>query len=224
MGVIRLDCIATKEKRFKHVIDQQRLHNFIANLTRSRMSDNERLALVTIFAPYHYFTCRQCHEILSSFGMGNEKVQAALLLNFRSDMLCTESALVPNVFSMYGIFAAALRCAALAVLCCAVLCCAFCALLCCAVLSCAVPCCAVPCCAVLILWCASLMDTSHSVLPNEAKMLADLLNSVHRPLCGSDCQSDCLASAGWWTWICCQICWPTCSRAMHVPSTGALGS
>lgn len=89
VGVIRLDCIASKEKRFKHVIDQQRLHNFIANLTRSRMSDNERLALVTIFAPYHYFTCRQCHEVLSSFGMGNEKVQAALLLNFRSAMMYT---------------------------------------------------------------------------------------------------------------------------------------
>ncbi|KAL3161084.1 hypothetical protein ABBQ38_009466 [Trebouxia sp. C0009 RCD-2024] len=83
VGVIRLDCISSKEKRFKHAIDEQRLQNFIANLARSRMSDNERLALVSIFAPYHYFTCRQCQEVLSSFGMGNEKVQAALLLNFR---------------------------------------------------------------------------------------------------------------------------------------------
>ena len=87
VGVIRLDCISSKEKRFKHVIDEQRLQNFIANLARSRMSDNERLALVSIFAPYHYFNCRQCQEILSSFGMGNEKVQAALLLNFRSAKL-----------------------------------------------------------------------------------------------------------------------------------------
>ena len=90
MGVIRLDCISSKEKRFKHVIDEQRLQNFIANLARSRMSDNERLALVAIFAPYHYFTCRQCQEILSSFGMGNEKVQTALLLNFRSEMTCAQ--------------------------------------------------------------------------------------------------------------------------------------
>ncbi|KAL0042382.1 hypothetical protein WJX77_010805 [Trebouxia sp. C0004] len=83
IGVIRMECISSKEKRFKHVIDEQRLQNFIANLRRSRMSDNERLALVSIFAPYHYFTCRQCHHILLNFGMGNEKVQAALLLNFR---------------------------------------------------------------------------------------------------------------------------------------------
>lgn len=83
VGVIKMDCVSSKEKRFKHVIDNQRLQNFIVNLARSRMSDNERLALVTIFAPYHYFTCQQCHEILSNFGMGNEKVQAALLLNFR---------------------------------------------------------------------------------------------------------------------------------------------
>ena len=86
IGVIRMECISSKEKRFKHMIDEQRLQNFIANLGRSRMSDNERLALVSIFAPYHYFTCRQCHDILLNFGMGNEKVQAALLLNFRSPM------------------------------------------------------------------------------------------------------------------------------------------
>lgn len=84
IGVIKLECISSKEKRFKHVIDEQRLQNFIANLARSRMSDNERLTLVTIFATYHYFTCRQCQAILSNFGMGNEKVQAALLLYFRS--------------------------------------------------------------------------------------------------------------------------------------------
>lgn len=84
IGVIRMECISSKEKCFKHVIDEQRLQNFIANLGRSRMSDNERLALVSIFAPSHYFTCRQCHDILLNFGMGNEKVQAALLLNFRS--------------------------------------------------------------------------------------------------------------------------------------------
>ncbi|KAL0041640.1 hypothetical protein WJX79_010316 [Trebouxia sp. C0005] len=83
IGVIRMECISSKEKRFKHIIDEQRLQNFIANLGRSRMSDNERLALVSIFASYHYFTCRQCHDILLNFGMGNEKVQAALLLNFR---------------------------------------------------------------------------------------------------------------------------------------------
>ena len=83
MGVLRLECKSSKEKRFKHAIDDQRLQNFIANLARSRMSDNERLALVAIFAPYHYFTCQQCHQILLNFGMGNEKVQAALLLNFR---------------------------------------------------------------------------------------------------------------------------------------------
>lgn len=86
IGVIRMECISSKEKRFKHIIDEQRLQNFIANLGRSRMSDNERLALVSIFASYHYFTCRQCHDILLNFGMGNEKVQAALLLNFRSPM------------------------------------------------------------------------------------------------------------------------------------------
>lgn len=117
MGVIRLDCIASKEKRFKHVIDQQRLHNFIANLTRSRMSDNERLALVTIFAPYHYFTCRQCHEILGSFGMGNEKVQAALLLNFRSAMSCTQSVSC-DTSSFLHICEVLLCCDACAVLCC----------------------------------------------------------------------------------------------------------
>ena len=114
VGVIRLDCITSKEKHFKHVIDQQRLQNFIANLTRSRMSDNERLALVAIFAPYHYFTCHQCHEVLSSFGMGNEKVQAALLLNFRSAMLCTQYAVLPDVLSTCDSFC----CAALCVLCC----------------------------------------------------------------------------------------------------------
>ena len=91
VGVIKLDCISSKEKRFKHVIDNQRLQNFIANLARSRMSDNERLALVTIFAPYHYFTCHQCHEILANFGMGNEKVQAALLLNFRYSAVKTST-------------------------------------------------------------------------------------------------------------------------------------
>ena len=158
MGVIRLDCIASKEKRFKHVIDQQRLHNFIANLTCSRMSDNERLALVIIFAPYHYFTCHQCHEILSSFGMGNEKVQAALLLNFRSATSCTQEAVVPlrsstcmricwimlcsGACAVQWCCAGAALCQGDAVLCYAVMCCA---VLCCAVLCCAVLCCAVLC-------------------------------------------------------------------------------
>ena len=82
-----MECIHTTEKHFKHIIDEQRLQNFIANLARSRMSDTERLTLVSIFAPYHYFTCQQCHDILKNFGMGTEKVQAALLLNFRSVLL-----------------------------------------------------------------------------------------------------------------------------------------
>ena len=86
-GVIKMECIHSTEKHFKHLIDDQRLQNFIANLARSRMSDTERLTLVSIFAPYHYFTCQQGHDILVNFGMGTEKVQAALLLNFRSAFL-----------------------------------------------------------------------------------------------------------------------------------------
>ena len=82
-----MECIHSTEKHFKHLIDDQRLQNFIANLARSRMSDTERLTLVSIFAPYHYFTCQQGHDILVNFGMGTEKVQAALLLNFRCAFL-----------------------------------------------------------------------------------------------------------------------------------------
>ena len=81
-----MDYVNVKVKVHKEVIDAHRLGNFLANLARPRMSDNERLALVAMFIPCHLYTAQQAGEVLAQFGFGEEKVQAALLVTFRCGM------------------------------------------------------------------------------------------------------------------------------------------
>ena len=85
-GTLALEYVNVKVKVHKEVIDAHRLGNFLANLARPRMSDNERLALVAMFIPFHLYTAQQAGEVLAQFGFGEEKVQAALLVTFRYGM------------------------------------------------------------------------------------------------------------------------------------------
>ena len=85
-GTLALEYVNVKVKVHKEVIDTHRLGNFLANLARPRMSDNERLALLAMFIPFHLYTAQQAGEVLAQFGFGEEKVQAALLVTFRYEM------------------------------------------------------------------------------------------------------------------------------------------
>ncbi|KAK9817199.1 hypothetical protein WJX72_010972 [[Myrmecia] bisecta] len=83
-GNVALDFTMVKHRREVAVIDKQRLKIFTSNLAKQRTSDNERLAMVSIFAPYNYFTCAQCDDVLRTFGMGDEKIMAALVFFARA--------------------------------------------------------------------------------------------------------------------------------------------
>ncbi len=92
-GTLALEYVNVKVKVHKEVIDAHRLGNFLTNLARPRMSDNERLALVAMFIPFHLYTAQQAGEVLAQFGFGEEKVQAALLVTFRYRMQAGDKAI-----------------------------------------------------------------------------------------------------------------------------------
>lgn len=48
------------------------------------MSDAERLSIVSISAPYHFFLCHQIRHILQKFSMSDERLEAASVLFTRS--------------------------------------------------------------------------------------------------------------------------------------------
>ncbi|CAD7702924.1 unnamed protein product, partial [Ostreobium quekettii] len=84
VGTLTVDYVTIKTRRVMHVIDQKKLAALEAQFCKPAMSDTERSSLVSMFAPYHFFLCHQIGHMLQSFTLGDERVDAAVVLFARA--------------------------------------------------------------------------------------------------------------------------------------------
>eukprot|EP00775_Hariotina_reticulata_P006370 gene6370-6602_t len=83
-GVVSFTFASKGIKRPMGIMEQSKLTTLQRQLSLSNISDNERLDLVTMFAPFALFTCSQIASVITSFTIGPERVAAAALLFTRA--------------------------------------------------------------------------------------------------------------------------------------------
>eukprot|EP00798_Chlamydomonas_sp_ICE-L_P022708 gene22707-29864_t len=69
---------------YYEVIEQKKLLALGDQLESRSMGDKERLALLEVMAPFNYFYCHQIAQLLGTFSMGDECVNAAAMLFTRA--------------------------------------------------------------------------------------------------------------------------------------------
>lgn len=83
-GVLTATFITSKARRTMTVIESKKLAALQAQFSKPMMSDTERLNIANMLAPHHVFLCSQIKSMLSNFSMGDERVEAAVMMFTRA--------------------------------------------------------------------------------------------------------------------------------------------
>lgn len=83
-GILKLDYVSSSNRRTVSVIENKKIAALATQFSNASMSDAERLSIVHISAPYHFFLCHQIKHILEKFSMSDERLEAAAVLFTRS--------------------------------------------------------------------------------------------------------------------------------------------
>lgn len=85
------------------VMEGSKLTTLLKQLRIPSMSDHERLEMVAMFAPFALFTCKQISNIMRTFSIGTERVEAATLLFARAADSATDLVSLTSVMSGYDL-------------------------------------------------------------------------------------------------------------------------
>ncbi|GMH33627.1 hypothetical protein BSKO_01461 [Bryopsis sp. KO-2023] len=83
-GILTTNFVTSKTRKTMTVIESKKLAALEAQFAKPAMSDNERLSIVNMFSPYNFFLCSQIQRILHKFSMGDERVEAAVMMFTRA--------------------------------------------------------------------------------------------------------------------------------------------
>lgn len=83
-GILTATFITSKARRTMTVIESKKLAALQAQFSKPMMSDTERLNIANMLAPHHVFLCSQIKSMLANFSMGDERVEAAVMMFTRA--------------------------------------------------------------------------------------------------------------------------------------------
>lgn len=83
-GILTATFITSKSRRIMTVIENKKLAALEAQFEKPMMSDTERLNIANMLAPHHVFLCSQIQSVLKNFSMGDERVEAAVMMFTRA--------------------------------------------------------------------------------------------------------------------------------------------